>query len=109
MPILFEDVSGTRVSRHLRTLCAFVVERDEEKKGIGPALATISMCSHDFVLGYAFKNRLSVLTRVQFISNFNDHPMSHAMYVHIRSARGRVETIKEETIWLEYFFYFDSR
>lgn len=44
------------------------------------------MCDHDFVLGCMFKNRLTILTRIQFNSNFSDHEASDMLESREREA-----------------------
>lgn len=44
------------------------------------------MCDHDFVLGCMFKNRLTILTRIQFNSNFSDHGASDMLESREREA-----------------------
>lgn len=44
------------------------------------------MCDHDFVLGCVFKNRLTILIRVQFNSNFSDHEASDMLESREREA-----------------------
>lgn len=44
------------------------------------------MCDHDFVLGCVFKNRLTILTRIQFNSNFSEHEASDILESREREA-----------------------
>lgn len=69
-----------------QSLLLLILKRNKEKKGVESSLATNSMCDHDFVLGCMFKNRLTILTRIQFNSNFSDHGASDMLESREREA-----------------------